>query len=161
MAAYLKIAGIEGEATEQGHDKWINLETVTAPISRSIPEGAVDQARARGTTTLSDIQVTRPVDKSSVKLSESCAQGQFIDEAEIHLSTQVKGKEEPYLKYKLKNVIITSYCLSGNASGSPQPSEVFTLNFTDIEWTYVVIDPKTGDKKGNVPGKFSLGQKQA
>lgn len=160
MAAYAKIGDIEGESTEQNHKKWINIQRLSSPISRSVPSGAKDQERARGTTTLGDIVLTRPLDKSSVKLAEACAKGVFYPEAEIHLATQVKEAEEPYLKYKLKNVIITSYQLDAEASGDPQPSESVTLNFTDIEWTYVVIDPETGDKKGNVPGKFSLGQKK-
>jgi type VI secretion system secreted protein Hcp len=159
MAGYAKIGDIEGESTEGGHDKWINIESINAPISRSIVDGAKDQERARGTTTLSDIVLSRPLDKSSVKLAEACAKGIFFPEVEIHLSTQVKEKEEPYLKYKLKDVIVTSYNFSGYATGSPSPTETITLNFTEIEWTYVVVDPKTGDKKGNVPGKYSLGKK--
>ncbi len=23
--------------------------------------------------------------------------------------------------------------------------------YTEVEWTYITVDPKTGDKKGNVP----------
>jgi len=158
MAAFAKIGDIEGQSTDQDHDKWINIESISAPISRSIEEGATDTARSRGTITMGDIALSRPLDKSSVKLAEACAKGIFIKEVDIHLTTQVKEKEEPYLKYKLKNVIVTSYSFHATASGSPQPSETITINFTDIEWTYVVIDLETGDKKGNVPGKYSPGK---
>jgi type VI secretion system secreted protein Hcp len=158
MAAFLKMGDIEGQSTDQDHEKWINLESISAPISRSIEQGAKDQGRTRGTTTMGDMALSRPLDKSSVKLAEACAKGTFFPEVEIHLTTQVKEKEEPYLKYKLKNVIVTSYSFHGTASGSPQPSETITINFSDIDWTYVVIDPETGDKKGNVPAKYNPGK---
>ena len=159
MAGFAKIGDIEGQSTDQGHDKWINIDSISTPIQRSVPPGAKDQERTRGTTTLHDITLSRPLDKSSVKLAEACAKGTFFPEVEIHLSTQVKNKEEPYLKYKLKNVIVTSYSFSGNAFGEVQPTETLTLNFTEIEWTYVTIDPNTGDKKGSVAAKYDLGKR--
>jgi type VI secretion system secreted protein Hcp len=161
MAGYAKIGKIEGESTEQNHQKWINIESISNPISRSIPEGARDQERARGTTTLSDMVLSRPLDKSSVKLAEACANGTFYDEVDIHLASQINNEEKVYLEYKLKNVIVTSYSMSGTASGNPQPSEVVTLNFTEIEWTYNILDPEKGNKTGNVPAKFSMGKKKA
>ena len=41
---------------------------MSAPIHRTIPEGARDQQRARGDTTLGDIVVVRELDKSSTPL---------------------------------------------------------------------------------------------
>jgi type VI secretion system secreted protein Hcp len=154
MPAFLKLGDIKGEATDQDHKDWIQLESMSAPIHRSIPAGAKDQQRARGDTTLGDLVIVRPLDKSSTKLQEACASGKFYTDAEIHLCTTVKGKQEPYLKYLIKNVIITSYGFHGTASGDPHPSEEVTLGFTSVEWTYCVVDPATGDNKGNVPGKY-------
>ena len=55
------------------------------------------------------------------------------------------GREQPYLKYKLKDVIVTSYSFHGNAAGDPLPTEEVTLGYTEVEWTYITVDPKTGD----------------
>jgi len=155
MPAYAKIGDITGEATEQAHKDWIIIESMSAPIHRSIPQGAKDQQRSRGETTLGDVVLVRQLDKSSVKLQEACANGMFFKEVQVDFCTQVKNKQEPYLTYKLKNVIVSSYSFHGNASGSPLPSEEVTLAFSEIEWTYVIIEPNTGDKKGNVPGKYN------
>jgi type VI secretion system secreted protein Hcp len=154
MPAFLKLGDIKGEATDQDHKDWIRLESISAPIHRSVPQGAKDQQRARGETTLGDVVVVRQLDKSSTKLQEACASGKFYPEAEIHLCVTVKGKQEPYLKYLLKNVIVTSYSFHGNGSGDPQPSEEVTFGFTAVDWTYVIVDPNTGDNKGNVPAKY-------
>jgi len=110
---------------------------------------------------LGDIVVVRQLDKSSTKLQEACASGKFFQEVEVHFCTTVKGKQEPYLMYKLKNVIVTSYSFHGNSSGSPLPSEQVSIGFTEAEWTYIVVDPNTGDKKGNVPGKYAPGTGKA
>jgi len=158
MAAFMKLGDIKGEATDNEHKDWIIIESMSSPIFRSIPEGAKDAQRSRGDTTLGDIVVVRELDKSSTKLQEGCANGTFYDEVEIHFTTQVKNKQEPYLTYKLKDVIVTSYSFHGNAAGDPLPTEEVTLGYTEVEWTYITLDPKTGDKKGNVPAKYNPGK---
>ena len=158
MAAFLKLGDIKGEATDEGHKDWILIDSMSSPVFRSVPEGAKDTERSRGDTTLGDVVVVRQLDKSSTKLQEACANGTFYKEVEIHFTTQVKNKQEPYLKYKLKNVIVTSYSFHGNSTGDPIPTEEITLGYTEVEWTYVTIDPETGDAKGNVPAKYNPGK---
>jgi type VI secretion system secreted protein Hcp len=154
MPAFLKLGDIKGEATDQDHKDWIRMDSMSHPITRSIPQGAKDQQRSKGETTLGDIVIVRQLDKSSTKLSEACASGKFFDAAQIDLCSTIKGKQQPYLTYALKNVIVSSYSFHGNGSGDPLPSEEVTLGFTAIEWTYIILDPNTGDSKGNVPGKY-------
>jgi type VI secretion system secreted protein Hcp len=157
MPAYIKLGDIEGQASDQDHKKWILMESMSSPIFRSIVEGAKDQQRTQGETTLGDIVIVRQLDKSSTKLQEACATGEFFKEVEIHFCATIKNKQEPYLTYKLKNVIVSSYSFHGNSSGDPLPTEEITLGYTEVEWTYTTIDPDTGDKKGTVPAKYNPG----
>ena len=161
MPAFMKLGDIKGEATDDGHKEWIIIDSLSAPISRSIPAGAKDQQRTKGDTMLGDVVVTRNLDKSSTKLQEACANGTFFKEVEIHLCTTVKNKQEPYLKYKLSDVIVSSYSFHGTASGSPLPAEQVSLGYSQAEWTYIIVDPKTGDQKGNVPAKYNPGAGKA
>ena len=154
MSAFMQIQDIEGQANDQDHDKWILIESMSAPITRSIPSGAVNNQRTQGETTLGDVIVVRTVDKSSTKLQEACAKGKFLDKVTIHFCNTVSGKEKPYLKYELEDVICTSYSFHGNASGSPLPSEQVSLGFSGVTWTYVILDPDTGDEVGNVPVQY-------
>jgi type VI secretion system secreted protein Hcp len=103
----------------------------------------------------------KQLDQSSTKIQEACAKGDFQKEVEIHLTTDVKGKEEPYLKYKLENAIISSYSFHGNSSGSPLPTEQVTLNFTKATWTYVVVNKDTGKKEGQVETMYDKEQAKA
>ncbi|MGV2335671.1 MAG UNVERIFIED_CONTAM: type VI secretion system tube protein Hcp [Planctomycetaceae bacterium] len=154
MPAFMKLGDIKGEAQDTDHKDWVLIDTLSAGIHRTIPVGALDQQRTKGSTTLGDVHITRQLDKSSTKLQEACANGTFFKEVEIHLCTTVKNKQEPYLIYKLFDVIISSYSMHGNASGQPLPGEDFSMNYQKVEWTYVVVDPKTGDNKGKVVGKY-------
>src|SRR5919108_6051429 len=104
MPAYMKMGDIKGEATDESHKEWIIIDALNAHVSRSIPQGAKDQQRTKGETMLGDVVVARQLDKSSTKLQEACACGKFFPEVEVHFCTTVKGKQEPYLTYKLKNV---------------------------------------------------------
>ena len=157
MAAYIKIGSIKGEATDQQHKDWVIIESMSSSITRSIPSGARDQQRSRGDTTPHDIAITRQLDASSTKLQEACANGTFFPTVEIHFCTQVKNKQEPYLIYKLSDVIVSSYSISASQDGNPLPHESITLGYSKVEWNYIIVDPKTGDKKGNVPAKYDVG----
>ena len=154
----MKLGDIKGEASDTDHKEWILIESMSSPIFRSVPEGAKDQQRTKGETTLGDVVVVRQLDKSSTKLQEACANGTFFKEVEVHFCTTVKNKQEPYLTYKLSDVIISSFSFHGNSSGSPLPSEEVTMGYTKAEWNYIVVDPKTGDKQGNVPAKYDPGK---
>ncbi len=155
MPAYIKIGDIQGESNDQDHKDWIQVETMNSAIHRAIPPGARDQARARGQTSIADIAVVKKVDKSSVKLQEACAAGKPFEEVEIHFCMTAGSKQEPFLKYKLKNVILSSYSIHASADSNQEPTEELTLNFIEAEWTYVVLDHKTLAKKGQVAGKYN------
>ena len=160
-AAYIKIGDIKGEATDSGHEEWINLESMSSPIFRSVPEGVSGSQRSRGSTTLGDIVVVKELDKSSPKLAEAVCNGTHIQEVEIVFTKDVTGsdgttKQEPYLTYKLKNVIVTSYKFHGKADNNPPPPEEFSLNYTEIEWSYTPFDPKTGAKGSPVEASWKV-----
>jgi type VI secretion system secreted protein Hcp len=158
----MKLGDIKGESTDGagGHKDWILIESMSSPIYRNIPAGARDNERLRGRTTAGDIVCVRQLDKSSVKLQEACANGTFFTEVEIHFCTQVKNKAEPYLKYKLYNAIISSYSVHCNSEGG-KPTEEVTMNYTKVDWVYVILNKDTGAVEGNVPASFDLGKHQS
>jgi type VI secretion system secreted protein Hcp len=151
----MKISGVDGEATDKAHSGWIKIESMSSSIHRSIPGGATDQDRARGETSLGDVVVSRNLDKSSVQVQQKCATGTFCDEVEIHLCTTIGEEQVPYLQYKLKNVVLTSYSFTGYASSDPKPAEMITMNYESVDWTYTTIE--NGQTKGNVPASYNPG----
>ncbi len=57
MPAFMKLGDIKGEATDNDHKDWIIVVSMSASVHRSIAEGAKDQQRTKGSTTLADVVV--------------------------------------------------------------------------------------------------------
>lgn len=140
-AAYLKFDGVDGEAKDANHDKWIDVLSVSQSITRSM--GSDSSARSSGAVSFSDITITKELDKSSPKLAEAVAMGKVIPKVEFHLTSD----HGTYYKYELKNVMITSYSMSGDADD--RPTEEISFNYAEIKTTYTEYD-SDGNAKGNV-----------
>lgn len=159
MAAFMKFdggKGIQGEATDSQHPQWVIIQTMSAPIHRSIPEGAKDQQRMRGETTMGDVVIVRELDLSSVQMEESCADGTMFTSVTIDFTTQIGQRNRTYLRYILYNVIISSYNLHAHHSGEPLPTEEVTLAYTKAEWHYTKYNSQTGNQEATPRGSFDV-----
>ena len=149
MAAYIKFDGIDGESTDDKHKKWTDLESASLVMHRPTA-GATGAARARGDVVLEDIACSKLLDKSSPKLAEAICKGKVFPKVEIHFTTGMADEgRTTYLAYELKNVLVSSYNLSGSGQSDMKPMESFSLNFEEIKKTYTEIGPD-GKKVGNV-----------
>lgn len=149
--AFIKIGDIKGESTDNEHKEWINLLSVSHGISRP-GGGATGSTRQRASATFGDVVVVKELDKSSPKIQESIATGQVFPTIELDLTSlsSGSGRNEPFLRWELKNVQVTNYRITGNSDGSTRPTETFSLNFEEIKVTYTEQDASTGATKGNV-----------
>ncbi|MCB1097608.1 MAG: type VI secretion system tube protein Hcp [Verrucomicrobiae bacterium] len=153
---FLKIGDIKGEVTDADHKDWINATSWSWSGSRSIPEGAKDQQRTGGKTTLNDMTIHVEMGKALAKLLESTLNGTFYPEVELHVGTVIKNKMVPYFTLKLKNVVLTEVSVGSDSTDSA-PTHEIDLNFTALEGAFITVDPETGDKKGNVPFAYDPG----
>jgi len=132
-AAFLKLEGVPGEATDDGHKDWINLLSVSWGSTRM--ESTSDRA---GTATKStdskprqsssgDVVCVKEVDASTPKLQEALLTGRPFPSAVL----DVEDKEgKGYLRYELTNVLVSSY--QSSASGDTVPTETLSLNYEKI-----------------------------
>ncbi|MEX2138950.1 MAG: type VI secretion system tube protein Hcp [Pirellulales bacterium] len=142
MPIYMKMAGIEGSSTDKAHDKWIECDMVSLSANRDMEIGAKSVQRARGTTNISDLTIARQLDKSSALIFKALLKGEVFDKVEIHLCQDLEGKgSEPYLKYELENVLVSSYSKSAVAQGG-KPNESLSLNYTKLAFIYCDTDVK-------------------
>ena len=141
-AAYMKFGDIKGESTDKEHKDWIIIESVSSPLFRAEanidPTGQCKLDLPPGPT-LGDVVVVKEFDRSSVKLQESVCNGTFYEEVIIDFVSTKRRGGRTFLRYKLKDVIITSYSAEPgtNCAGEPVPVEELSLNFGDIEFEYV------------------------
>lgn len=147
MAAYIKFDGVDGESLAKGHEKWSDLFSFSQTVHKS-GAGQTGAARRRGTVLLDDIRCSKLLDKSSPKIAEAVCLGKVFPKVEIQVKTSTTNSgRETYYKYELKDVMVTSYEVSGG--DQDKPMENFSLNFEEIKVTYTEMDEK-GNKKGDV-----------
>lgn len=149
MAAYIKFDGVDGEAQDKDHKNWSDLASFSQGIMQP-GSGATGAARRRGDVVLEDLHCTKELDKSSPKIAESVCKGKVFPKVEIHMTASITDAGRvTYYAYELKNVLVTSYNVSGSGQSEEVPMENFSLNFEEIKVTYTETDAQ-GKKKGNV-----------
>ena len=125
MAVYMKYGDIKGEVTAEGYKDLLHVDSVGFGVSRPSHSetGAGQGKRHTDACTCSDLQVSRASDKASPLLfNEAC--GGEPAKVQIDFVKTEKKKLVTYLKYKLKDVLITSYSQSGGEGGA---SESFSM----------------------------------
>ena len=131
MPIYMNYDGVPGDVTAEGHEKWIELNSVQWGVGRGIssPTGA-SADRESSAPSVSEITVTKDTDASSPKLLNEALQGEG-KKVVIDFCKTDKGKLEVYLTITLENTMVSGYSLS---SGGDRPSESVSLNFTKVEF---------------------------
>jgi len=149
----LKLPGIPGDSSVDGHKEWISCTSVSWDIEREFSESAKAGTLDinLGLADLPPIELGKSMDKSSVYLMQNAVAGSSLGTAEIHFITSAgtEGSGAPYLEYKLDTAIISKWTISG--SEDDRPEETVGLWYSKI-WMkyYTTKDGKTytaaGDK---------------
>ena len=150
---FLKIEGIEGESTDDQHKKWIEILSFNHGVSQMASAsisgtGGSSSERAD----FQDFSVVKILDTTSPLLALNCVKGTCIPEVKIELC-RAGGDKQPYMEYKMTNVIISSVSIGGGGGG--EPTESLTFNYGKFNWNYIKVD-RHGKKSGNVPAGWDL-----
>jgi type VI secretion system secreted protein Hcp len=84
---YLKIGDIEGESTDQAHEGWIDVLSVSQSVTQPSSALASSGRRTSQRVIMQDFSVVKTIDKATPKLYLACCSGQRIPTVEIHLVT--------------------------------------------------------------------------
>lgn len=129
-AGFMKIAGVEGESIEKDHQGDIGIQSWSWGVSQPGSASAMPTGKRQHKP---PIYITRLVDKSSPILQQASTAGRAFPSMTVYLPKE-GGAGAGYLTYELKNVIITSYQVSGEGTGAI-PTESFNLNYEKIMQT--------------------------
>jgi type VI secretion system secreted protein Hcp len=141
--------GIPGAVTTQGFEKWIEVNSFQWGVGRSITSAARGAAtREGGEPSISEIVVTKRLDKASTKLFLDAVAGDLSATVKFKFTTTTKDKVDTYLAFELENTGLSGYSMSSGASDAP--TESLSLNFTKISETYTERDPKVGGSPDTV-----------
>lgn len=157
MAIYVNYDGIPGEATEGGHEKWIQVDSVQWGVGRSIHTGHGHAAnRESSEANVSEVVFTKHMDASSPKIFTESVIGKGGKTVKIDFVT-TSGETETYLQYTLTHALVSGYSVS---SGGDRPSESVSLNFTKIEMKLITHD-QTGKANAPVTVGFDMAKNKA
>ena len=151
FAAYLKIDGMDGEAKEVNHNKWIDVLAFSHNVM--VP-GQVGTTRTAGTAQHAPLRITKMVDKTSPKLFEKCAKGAVIPKVELECCKAFGEQLKVFYRIELVNARISSVQDYGITAGDI-PTETVSFTYETIKWTYTEYDDQ-GQSKGYVESEIDV-----
>jgi type VI secretion system secreted protein Hcp len=130
---FLKIEGVESEATQKGFEGCIKLDSFSLGASNPVDMSA-GGGRGAGQVSLSMFNVTKLTDKSSPILFQACCLGKHFAKAVVSIC-KAGGEQIEYLTYKFDTVFIADISWGGGG-GEDTPSESLSLAYSKVEMTY-------------------------
>jgi type VI secretion system Hcp family effector len=140
MTFYLRVQGIEGEATEAQHINWIDAES----MSYQLQSGG-------GLVNHYGLTVTKSLDKATPLLMMAACSTTAISEVRVQATREINGTQKVVYDVLLDNAkirAITSVIFTNNINSY----ENITFGYEQIEWTYNLYDGAgnlTGSTTGN------------
>jgi type VI secretion system secreted protein Hcp len=152
MAIYVKIDGIDGDATHDKHKSWLDVESLQWGVGRAVmtPSGSA-QNREASEPAISEVTLTKKMDRASANLFKEACTGNAGKKVTIDLVT-TSSPGLTYMTYELTNALVSGYSVS---TGGDRPSESVSLNFTKIEMKYTTFDSKNNPAQ-NYPASYDL-----
>ena len=135
----LELDGIKGESSDKKHKDTIEIESFSWGVSR---QGTLSSGGGGGAgkVSISEITVTKLVDKSSPLLFKRAATGQHIKKAVLFVR-KAGGEQQDYMKITLEDLLVSSFKTAPSKSSNSVPLESVSLNFTKIEFSYAPQKP--------------------
>lgn len=144
--AFLKIKGVDGEATAKGYEKAIELYSFSWGASNPTTIG-MGSGGGAGKVSLSSFNIMKRTDVASAPLFTKCCTGEHLPEVLCVLRKAGGANPLEYLTYKFTEVYVDSIQWSGSSGGDDTPSESVSLTFAKVEVTYKQQDDKGGAAK--------------
>jgi type VI secretion system secreted protein Hcp len=153
---FLKIDGIDGESTVDGHAGEIDVLSWSWGVTYPGGGPGAGSGAGAGKPEFNDFNFVARISKASPLLFLSCATGthhKFAALTGARAGEKIKGSE--FLKYKLTDVQVTGVQHAGGEAESP--TEQFSLNYTKFEISFspMKVDGSLG---AAVTAKFDLKQ---
>ena len=128
---------IPGDVTALGFAGDIELLSAQWGVGKGVT--SANGTSGSGNVAISDLAITKILDKSSPKLLDQVISGAPAPEVDIFFVAP--NATQPYLEVVLNNVLISGYSMN---SGGDRPTESLTLNFTKVQFVYSAANAAGG-----------------
>ena len=130
----LHIDGIDGESNQDGHAKWIELQSWSwGEVNQG--SASIGSGGGSGKVSMQDFHFTCEYGIHSPNTFFHCADGKHIPKGELHIRKS-GGKQEIFTTWRFEELTISSYQTGGSGHGNPLPTDQISFNFKKIEMEY-------------------------
>lgn len=136
---FMKVEGVDGESSDDAHDKWIELLSYNHGVSQPASGVSATGGRTGGRADFQDFSVIKTIDNATPDLSIKCAKGEHVPKVEVELCL-ASGDKHTFMKYTMEDCIVTSVSPGGGSEGESKPTEAVTFAYGKIKWEYTPID---------------------
>jgi type VI secretion system Hcp family effector len=153
---FLQLEGIEGQAADKAHDKWLELISFGHGASQNVSIQRGGDVAGRGQ--FEPFVFTHAVDKATPKIQLFCMNGNKIGKAVLQYCRVIGGSQTPVYEVTLENVRVAKTVVKTIDTGSDdplsqQPVETVDLVAGKISWKVTPIKPD-GSKDGAIEASF-------
>ncbi|MFC5473560.1 Hcp family type VI secretion system effector [Paraherbaspirillum soli] len=148
---FLKLTGIDGEATDASHAN--EIEVLHWEWQMSQPSNMhAGSGGGSGKATVSDLYFEHFADRASPNLMKYCLTGKHIDQA-VLVTRKAGGTPLDYMKITMQDVIVTS--VHPISDGGERIREQVGLSFSRVSQQYL-IQNAAGGNGGAVTASFDI-----
>jgi type VI secretion system secreted protein Hcp len=154
---FLQLDGIEGQAADKAHDKWLELVSFSLGATQNVSIGRAGDVAGRGQ--FRPFTFVHAVDKATPKIQLYCMNGSKIDKAVFQYCRVIGGSQTPVYEVTLENVRVSKTevkTIETDSTADPlaqQPVEEVELVAGKITWKVTPIKPD-GSKDGAIEASY-------
>jgi type VI secretion system Hcp family effector len=144
--AFLEIEGVDGEATREGFEDQIIIDSFNLGAHNTSAVSAGGAGAGAGKASLTTFNIGKKTDKSSPKLFQACCTGKHFPSAKVTL-LKAGGEQTTFLEYEFDKIFIEDIQWNGMAGGEEIPAEVINMAYGVIKVRY------TSQNEDGTPGE--------
>jgi type VI secretion system Hcp family effector len=136
QSLFLEVAGLLGEAREERHRDWIEIEAVSFGGARTF--SSVQPWDEGETLGIGEVVVLKYLDRSSPALLKASQDGQIFPSVIVEAVTS-GGQRTKFLQVRLESVVVSSF-RHGAQTSKPRPLEEVGFRFSVIRFEYYIYN---------------------
>ena len=136
---YLKVEGVDGESSDDAHDKWIEVLSYNHGVSQPATGVSGTGGQTGGRADFQNLSIVKVLDNSTPDLNIKCAKGEHIPKVELELCLAT-GDKHTFMKYTFEDCVVTLVSPGGTSSDEARPMENVAFAYGKCKWEYTPID---------------------
>lgn len=161
LDAFIEIAGIKGESTDEAHKDQIEVLSYRHGVAQAGGQASGSGGGNIGRAMHSDFTFMKHIDVASTSIYQRACNGEVIDKVTLRVNQAGAGSRVKYFEVIMEHVYVTAVDYCGDGTPGQRPTEQISLSYGKIKWTYDKINWTTGGSEGAQIATWDLTKNQA